>query len=81
MVNFIYFMRARTEERHLCWDADYVAYARYIEKRGLFAFIGRWLPLLRFRSGHLFNIDSRAGERVSEDGELFGLAPQTEIKS
>ena len=55
LVNFVYFMRARTEERHLSWDPDYVAYARYIEQRGLFAFVGRWLPLLRFKPGRLFN--------------------------
>ena len=54
MVNFIYFMRARTEERHLSWDPTYVAYARYIGERGAFAFVGRWLPLLRFGNGRLF---------------------------
>jgi len=55
MVNFIYFMRARTEERHLSWDPTYVAYARFIEQRGTFAFIGRWFPVLRFGNGLLFN--------------------------
>ncbi|WP_233998971.1 isoprenylcysteine carboxylmethyltransferase family protein [Microbulbifer pacificus] len=54
MVNFIYFMRARTEERHLSWDPTYVAYANYIGERGMFAFLGRWFPLLRFGHGHLF---------------------------
>ncbi|WP_255875988.1 isoprenylcysteine carboxylmethyltransferase family protein [Microbulbifer elongatus] len=54
MVNFIYFMRARTEERHLAWDPTYVAYARYIGERGIFAFIGRRFPLLRFGNGRLF---------------------------
>ncbi|WP_239692647.1 isoprenylcysteine carboxylmethyltransferase family protein [Microbulbifer mangrovi] len=54
-VNFIYFMRARTEERHLSWDPTYVAYARYIEQRGTFAFLGRWFPVLRFGHGRLFN--------------------------
>ncbi|MFD1214998.1 isoprenylcysteine carboxylmethyltransferase family protein [Microbulbifer celer] len=61
VVNFIYFMRARTEERHLSWDPDYVAYANYIGERGLFAFVGRWLPVLRFRPGRLFNTGD-AGE-------------------
>ncbi|HEY8569829.1 isoprenylcysteine carboxylmethyltransferase family protein [Microbulbifer sp.] len=54
LVNFIYFMRARTEERHLSWDPTYVAYANYIGERGLFAFVGRWFPVLRFGNGRLF---------------------------
>ncbi|WP_232325005.1 isoprenylcysteine carboxylmethyltransferase family protein [Microbulbifer agarilyticus] len=54
MVNFIYFMRARTEERHLSWDPTYVAYAHYIGERGAFAFLGRWFPILRFGHGRLF---------------------------
>ncbi|WP_295799094.1 isoprenylcysteine carboxylmethyltransferase family protein [uncultured Microbulbifer sp.] len=55
LVNFVYFMRARTEERHLSWDPDYVAYANYIGERGVFAFLGRWLPALQFAPGRLFN--------------------------
>ena len=76
LVNFVYFMRARTEERHLSWDPDYVAYARYIEQRGLFAFVGRWFPLLRFQPGKLFNLSGQpatkpaaepAGTRLATD--------------
>ena len=55
MVNFIYFMRARTEERHLSWDQDYVEYARYIENSGLLAFVGKKIPVLKFKQGRLFN--------------------------
>jgi len=40
-VNLLYFMRAKTEERHLMNDPDYRAYAEWIEKNGLFARIGR----------------------------------------
>lgn len=39
-VNGIYYLRAKTEERHLSQDPDYVAYARWIEANGIF----RWLP-------------------------------------
>lgn len=56
LVNLIYLMRARTEERHLSWDPTYVAYAKYIERHGLFARVGRWLPLLKFKPGRLFNV-------------------------
>jgi protein-S-isoprenylcysteine O-methyltransferase Ste14 len=36
-LNCIYFMRAKTEERHLMRDPDYRAYAAWIERHGLFA--------------------------------------------
>ncbi|NGQ89460.1 DUF1295 domain-containing protein [Rhodobacter sp. HX-7-19] len=35
-VSGIYVLRARTEERHLSMDPDYVAYARWIEENGIF---------------------------------------------
>jgi protein-S-isoprenylcysteine O-methyltransferase Ste14 len=40
LVNAVYWWRAKTEERHLMADPDYVAYAAWIEERGL-------LPRLR----------------------------------
>ncbi|MFM0501364.1 isoprenylcysteine carboxylmethyltransferase family protein [Paraburkholderia caffeinilytica] len=40
-VNLLYFMRAKTEERHLMNDPDYRAYAEWIAKNGLFAKITR----------------------------------------
>jgi protein-S-isoprenylcysteine O-methyltransferase Ste14 len=36
-VNGIYFMRAKTEERHLMRDPEYRAYAAWIAQHGLFA--------------------------------------------
>ncbi|MEZ5503713.1 MAG: isoprenylcysteine carboxyl methyltransferase [Halioglobus sp.] len=56
LLNGIYLLRARTEERHLSQDADYRAYARYIEDHGLFRELGRRLPVLRFQPGRLFNV-------------------------
>lgn len=50
MVNIIYYLRARTEEQHLASDPDYVAYAQWIDRHGLFAFLGRMIPPLRFRT-------------------------------
>jgi isoprenylcysteine carboxyl methyltransferase (ICMT) family protein YpbQ len=47
-VNAIYFLRARTEERHLSRDDIYVSYALWIEERGLFRAFGRALPFLRY---------------------------------
>jgi protein-S-isoprenylcysteine O-methyltransferase Ste14 len=40
-VNLLYFLRAKTEERHLMSDPDYRAYAEWIAKNGLFARITR----------------------------------------
>ena len=45
-VNLIYYMRAKTEEWHLARDADYVRYALWIEKHGLFRFLRR-VPVVR----------------------------------
>lgn len=48
-MNFIYFTRARTEERHLSRDPAYVAYARWIDEHGALRFLGR-IPFLRFQA-------------------------------
>ncbi len=45
-LNCIYFLRARTEERHLSKDPDYAAYAQWIRERGMFAWVKR-VPLPR----------------------------------
>jgi hypothetical protein len=42
-LNFIYFLRARTEERHLSRDPEYVAYAQWIRAHGMFARLRRLL--------------------------------------
>lgn len=44
-VNLLYFMRAKTEERHLMRDPDYQAYAAWIAQHGLFAKIKRMAGL------------------------------------
>ena len=54
-INFVYFLRARTEERHLSQDPDYDRYAEWIGEHGLFRLVGRLLPVLRYRKGKLFN--------------------------
>lgn len=47
-LTLVYYLRARTEERHLARDPDYVAYALWIEQHGLFRFLGEWFPIMRF---------------------------------
>jgi protein-S-isoprenylcysteine O-methyltransferase Ste14 len=47
-VNTIYFLRARTEERHLSRDPTYVAYALWMNDHGALRFLGRWFPSLRY---------------------------------
>jgi len=42
-VNLLYFVRAKTEERHLMNDPDYRAYAQWIARNGLFAQLARAL--------------------------------------
>lgn len=40
-VNFIYYMRARTEERHLSRDPTYVRYALWMNEHGVLRWFGR----------------------------------------
>jgi protein-S-isoprenylcysteine O-methyltransferase Ste14 len=48
-VNFMYFMRARTEERHLSRDPTYVKYALWMNEHGALSFLGRWIPAFRYK--------------------------------
>jgi protein-S-isoprenylcysteine O-methyltransferase Ste14 len=50
VLNGIYFIRARTEERHLSADPVYVAYARWIDEHGMLSKLGRYLPWLRYQA-------------------------------
>jgi hypothetical protein len=50
-LNGIYFLRARTEERHLSSDPTYVTYALAMNERSIFAFMGRIIPGLRYKPG------------------------------
>lgn len=45
MVNGIYYLRAKTEERHLSRDPDYVRYSQWIDEHGLLRWMNR-LPVL-----------------------------------
>jgi hypothetical protein len=49
-LNCIYFLRARTEERHLSRDPVYVQYALWMNENGLFAFLGRWVPFFQYKA-------------------------------
>ena len=49
LLNAVYFLRARTEERHLSRDANYVAYAQWVNEHGLLSGLGRVMPWLRYR--------------------------------
>lgn len=48
-VNAVYYLRARTEERHMSHDPAYVAYATAMNERSVFAGLARRLPFLRYR--------------------------------
>ena len=43
-------MRARTEERHLSHDPNYVAYALWMNDHGIFRALGRKIPFFRYRA-------------------------------
>jgi protein-S-isoprenylcysteine O-methyltransferase Ste14 len=49
-VSTVYFLRARTEERHLSRDPDYVAYALWMNDHGTLAWLGRAIPFFRYKA-------------------------------
>lgn len=48
-INIIYFMRARTEERHLSNYPEYVAYAEAMNTHSIFAPLARRIPYLQYK--------------------------------
>ena len=58
-VNTIYFLRAKTEERHLSRDPTYVEYALWMNEHGMLAFVGKWLPWLKYRAPAASDIRGR----------------------
>jgi protein-S-isoprenylcysteine O-methyltransferase Ste14 len=47
-INFMYFMRAKTEERHLSRDPIYVEYALWMNDHGVLRFLNR-VPIFRYK--------------------------------
>jgi len=50
LLNLVYYARARTEERHLSRDPAYVAYALWINEKGLLRGLARIFPAFRYRA-------------------------------
>lgn len=49
-INTMYFLRARTEERHLSRDPVYVAYALWMNEHGVLRFLGKLIPALKYKA-------------------------------
>lgn len=49
LVGLVYYLRARTEERHLSHDPVYVEYALAMNERSVFRGLTKWLPVLRYK--------------------------------
>ena len=49
LLNGVYYLRARTEERHLSHYPEYVAYALEMNRKSIFRGVARLLPLLVYR--------------------------------
>lgn len=48
IINFMYFMRAKTEERHLSRDPVYVEYGLWMNEHGVLRFLNR-IPIFRYK--------------------------------
>jgi len=63
-VNLIYYIRARTEERHLSHDPLYVRYALWMERHGIMAWVQRFVKIARYSVPQgMQSPDSRAETR------------------
>ena len=49
LVNGLYYLRARTEERHLSHYPEYVAYALEMNRKSIFRGVAKLLPFLAYR--------------------------------
>lgn len=70
-VNLIYFTRAKTEERHLSQYPEYVEYANWINEHGIFRWVVRIFPSLRYNSETTLNVASKVWWRKAG---LLGLS-------
>ena len=48
-VNIIYYLRAKTEERHLSHYPEYVAYALEMNDKSIFRWVAKLLPFLKYK--------------------------------
>ena len=62
LLSLIYYLRARTEERHLSRDPAYVAYALWMNEHGRLRWLGRVFPALRYRAPDHRDPESRREE-------------------
>lgn len=49
LLNGVYLLRAKTEERHLSRDPQYVAYALWMNEHGILRGLARRLPIMKYR--------------------------------
>lgn len=50
LVNLLYYMRAKTEERHLAWDLTYCKYAQWIDKKGWLKILNKYFTWVMFKN-------------------------------
>jgi hypothetical protein len=58
LLNLIYFLRAKTEERHLSLDPVYVQYANVINEIGIFRWLMKRVSFLRYDETKVYKIGS-----------------------
>lgn len=68
MVNGIYYLRAKTEERHLMRDPDYASYARWIDSNGLLRFLNR-IPAIGTLARLTLDHRGQSEQRAAKPGE------------
>lgn len=80
LLNIIYFLRARTEERHLSQDPNYVKYGLAMNKRSVFRGLFRILPFLKYDpQKYLGQLEDYSGFTVPKSISLPEMAARENI--
>jgi protein-S-isoprenylcysteine O-methyltransferase Ste14 len=65
-MNFVYYLRARTEENHLSNYPEYVEYAEYMNQHSIFRPLAKILPFLKYSKERAKNSGSRIYKPYAE---------------
>ena len=75
--NVLYYLRARTEERHLSHYPEYVAYAMEMNEKSIFRWAARLMPFLRYRQPAKGDLMFKAVEcSLRDNTATFQTAPR-----
>ena len=70
LLNTVYYIRARTEENHLSNYPEYVEYANWVNENGIFRFVGKLFPYLKYSEKRAINSNSKVYKPFTQRDKL-----------